>query len=667
MSAIAGVISLSQSGNPIKESVFQILNRLSHRGRQDEGYICIHGNYVSRFSGPGTHSSVHQRLQLPDIHQAPGDSWFSMGYKLGRIYSDFHPKAHQPYCNDNESIWAVLDGEIFNAGELAKEIRNQGLEMETDDQIEVLVKGYQLWHERILSKLEGSFAFVLYDRNEDKLFGARDPFGIKPLYYCHEENVFAFGSELKSLFGLPFVSKKVSKSAVYDYLILGQSETQVQYIFRGLSELMPGTAFSLLLPKGNIKVWSYFQLSTDSKIDRYSRNKVSTLSHRLRKSLAINVSSHLTPGYPTAYRFAGDIENMVFPFLLKESIREMKVSERLDPSKIYSALYSASEDNPEELEYLDQISTELGVELHRATCTFKDFTENLLKVGYMQDIPFSSLEVFGQYKLLEKAKELGIKVLIEPTGGAQLFSGSDLHFTQFLEDILLKRQYSIFLDNLLNSSGSMGKKLGFLFNVSKKLLFKSTADDIKETIFRTNQEEFSYIKDGFKDRYSKNLENSIKKLPESLNQLLINEFNGPFVKETLRTTDRNAQMFDIEVRLPFVSDKAMAETMIKSSSVYKIRGGQTGNLLRRSMRGVFPEDLLNGNRNSVSVNHKESIWLKDAKEDLKQFVTSDLDDYIDSKRVKNDWDQFFEGNNPKKSEFLWRIISLGVWRHSFFN
>jgi len=666
MSAIGGIISLSQPEKPIRDYLTHIMGKMPHRGRQDEGYMCIQGNQVSSYFGHDTHASIRNQNGRAHFSEASPDAWFAIGHRLGTVHPDFHPKAHQPYSNRDQNIWAVLDGEIFNAVDLAKQIKEEGLDIETDDQVEILVKGYQLWHERIISKLDGSFSFVLYDKREDRLFGARDPFGVKPFYYSLDDSIFAFGSELKALFGLPFISKKISKSAVYDYLILGQSETNIQSIFRGISELMPGTAFSLLLPKGNIKIWSYFQLSTDSKLDRYSRNKVTTLAHRLRKALVENVSSHLTPGYSTAYRFNTEIESIVFPYLLKESIREMRSQERPDPSRIYKGIYTSIFEETKDLEYLDKITNDLSVELISSTCTFRDFTENLLNVCYLQDIPFSSLDVFAQFKLLEKAKQQGIQVVVESVGGGQLFAANDSHFVQFMEDLLIKGQYSMFIDNLVNFPGEISQKLSLVFNLSRKILFKNTADDIKETLFKNNQEEFSYIKDNFKDRYAKNLENTIKNLPESLNQLLVSEYYGPFVKESLRTSDRNSQYFGVEVRQPFVSDREMADSMIKSSSIYKIRGGTTGNLLRKAMRGVFPESILKG-REVYSRQQKENKWLLDAREELKTFITPDLDDFIDSRKVKKDWDQLFNQSDQKRNDFLWRVVNLGIWRHVFFN
>ena len=663
MSAIAGLVAFSPQEQPIRESVGFMMDKMKHRGSIDEGYVFFNGDRPHRFSGKSTNSAVLRNNTLPELGSAPSDAWMVLGHRLGGIYSDVHPSEHQPFADENGRIWAVLDGEIFNAPLIAKELHEKGVKMETGGQIEILTKGYLIWGEGVLSRIEGSFSFLLYDQKEQKILAARDPFGIKPFYYCHEEGIFAFASELKGLFGLPFVSKKMSKSAVFDYLLLGESETHIQSIFRGLSELMPGSAMSILFPKGNSKIWSYFNMATDSKIDRYSRNKVSTLAHRLRKSLVQNVSDHLSPGYPTAYRLSYEIESLVFPYLLKESIREMRPQERPDPSGIYSCLMQENTISTGTETMLKNAGRDLGVEIYETACSFRDFSENLLKVCYMQDVPFTNLGVFHQYRMLEAASAKGIKIVIEPVGGSQLFASTSRHLLQYLDDSLAKGNYNMFFDNLLGYKGGLAEKMKMVVFLGKKMLFKSTSDDLKESILRNNQEEFSYLKDNFKDRYFKNLENKIKTLPESLNQLLVSELSGSLVKEQLRTSDRNAQAFGMEVRHPFLSNRNLAEPVLKASSVYKIRQGQPANLLMKAMRGLFPEFVI---QSKLQHNPKEQIWLRDASENLKEFITGDLDDFIDSRSIRRDWDKLLSSDDPKRMEFMWRVINLGIWRHLYF-
>lgn len=111
----------------------------------------------------------------------------------------------------------------------------------------------------------------------------------------------------------------------------------------------------------------------------------------------------------------------------------------------------------------------------------------------------------------------------------------------------------------------------------------------------------------------------------------------------------------------------MADPVIKASSVYKIREGQPSNLLLKAMRGVFPELITNSPANGKFRSKAEQAWLRDASEELKTFITPDLDDFIDSKQIRNDWDKLFMSDDDKRTDFLWRVINLGIWRHVYFS
>jgi len=670
MSAIGGIFAILRPDNPISEYLYVILDKLSHRGSQNEGYAFFNNGESSIHYGESTKDEAIRKLNLKNKSEAPGESWLGIGHKLGSVDANTAFR-QQPLQIQNGDYWIVFDGEILNANQISKTLRDEGINIESNDHAEILLTAYSTWKEKILTKIEGSFSFVIFDNIEKKLFGARDPFGIRPFYYVHSDHYFVFGSELKSLIGLPFVSKKISKSAVYDYLILGQSETSNQSMFRGLTELMPGSAFSILVPKGSIKIWSYFQITPDSKLDRYSRNKVSTLAHRLRKSLISNTNQHLSPGLKTSYNLSPTIENLAFPFLIKESIHEIKSSDKPKISEIFSGIYSEIAEEEEERENgrhfatTKNIAKELEVELIRSVCSFEDFHENIKKVCFLQDLPFSSLEVFAQFKMLNVAKANGIQIVVDNTGGEQLFSTLTSHFQQYTEDLVSKKEYSLFLDNFFNAQNSNSSKWSLIQKLGKQWFFNKTSNDLKETLIKTSQEEFQYIKVDFIDRYSKNLESNIDNIPSSLNQLLVKEIAGPLVKEKLRTTDRNAQFHKIEVRHPFVSDREISESMLKASSVYKIRSGVAGNLLRKAMRGVFPDHILSSHY--APQKRKEINWLLESKEELKEYITTDLDDFIDSKKIKRDWDRLVLMSNSEQNDFLWRVVNLGIWRSSFFS
>lgn len=668
MSAIAGIVAFKSTETPIAKHLVKVIQQMEHRGKTDEGYVFFNEDGHSRHFGNSTDTQSRTKHQLQSVDYAPKSARMALGHRLGGLVSPDFSENHQPFLSPKGKFWAVLDGEISNLKQLISSLREEGIELEVNDPVAVLTAAYALWKERILTKLDGSFAFLILDLEEGKLFGARDRFGVTPLYYHQDDEYLVFGSELKSMINLPFVSKKVSKSAVYDYLVLGVSESQHQSMFRGLNELMPGTAFSSILPKGTMKVWSYFQLNTDSKIESYSRNKVSTLAHRLRKNLLTNISNHISVGHPTAYHLEGTLESSVFPYLLKEYLRDVPSENRPKASTLFSGIVSGTDsddDSQSVLKLAKNITNELDVELLQSTCTYQDFAENLVKVCYQQDLPFSSMDVFAQYRMLQAARKQEIQIVIESKGSRQLFSSEPSHFLQYLQDLVHLGEYKLFLSNFFSSQNSVINKWKVLRNISGSLLFNSTSDDLKETLLKNNQEEFSYLKSEFLNRYTKNLEENIKSAPTSLNQLLSSEYSGSKVKEMLRTGDRNAAYADITIRQPYASDREMAELMFKASSVYKIRSGMSANILRKSMRNVLPDNILKA-RPSNYQNSKNNLWLNDAREDLKQFITPELDDFIDSKKVKRDWDKLFLTSESPNGGFLWRMINFAIWRQVYF-
>lgn len=344
----------------------------------------------------------------------------------------------------------------------------------------------------------------------------------------------------------------------------------------------------------------------------------------------------------------------------------MQAQERPKASDIYKAVHGSIYESDPEFGFVQDMSLDLGVDMIRSQCTFHDFLENLEQFVHLQDIPFVSLEAFGQFQMVKAAREKGIRIIFEPTGGHQLFSTKVNHFSQYLGDLIDKGQYSTFLENLINAPISTGQKISFMAKVGKGILFKSTADDFKESILRRNQQEFSYVKENFKDRYAKNLENSVKNMPNSLNQLLITELGGSLVKEQLRLSDRSGNFHGVEIRSPFMSDLSMAESMIKANSVYKIRSGQSGTLLRRALKGIYPEELFLGLENPKG-RSSNNQWLSDAKEQLRDYITPDLDDFLDSRALRKDWDSLFSSQHPDRMAFLWRVINLGIWRKVYFH
>src|SRR5260221_385194 len=179
---------------------------------------------IAGFIGKGFREII-PLLTAAQQHRGPDDEGFffentlelSLGHKRLSIIDLTH--GHQPFCNEDESVALVFNGEIFNADPLRKELERAGRTFRTDhSDTEVILRLYEAHGIDMLGRLNGMFSVAIYDRKKKKVFGARDRFGIKPFYYTTTCGCFAFSSEVKALLAIPFFSGNIRRKAISHYL-----------------------------------------------------------------------------------------------------------------------------------------------------------------------------------------------------------------------------------------------------------------------------------------------------------------------------------------------------------------------------------------------------------------------------------------------------------------
>ena len=185
MSGIAGVVNFDTSEGVDEKALRSMADIISHRGPDDQGF------YIDGNIGLG-----HKRLSIIDL-------------KTG----------HQPICNEDETVWIVSDGEIYNDLELGQELTAKGHNFNTHSGTEVITHLYEEYGVRGIDRLNGTFAFALWDRNNHRFFAARDRLGIKPFYYYCDSKRFIFASEIKSLLKYRHIPRLPNYEGISDYLI----------------------------------------------------------------------------------------------------------------------------------------------------------------------------------------------------------------------------------------------------------------------------------------------------------------------------------------------------------------------------------------------------------------------------------------------------------------
>ena len=246
-----------------------------HRGPDDEGYYFDEADAVAL---------AMRRLSIVDL--AGG---------------------HQPMSTPDGAIWIVFNGEILNAPELRRQLESEGCRFTTGhSDTEVLIWLYAQYGERMLEKLNGMFAFVIHDRRRRILFGARDHFGIKPLYYAFDGTRFAFASELKSLKKVPWLGRELNRQALSHYLSF-QCVPSPQTIYQAMAKLPAAHAFTLDLKRMEFKSARYWRPPSggEDKRDLSPRQ----LAGIVRGELENAVARWMLSDVPVACSLSGGVDS----------------------------------------------------------------------------------------------------------------------------------------------------------------------------------------------------------------------------------------------------------------------------------------------------------------------------------------------------------------------
>ncbi len=376
MCGIAGFIDKKKKDEK-KKIIKEMCDYIKHRGPDGEGY------YIDDKLALG-----HRRLSIVDI-------------KLGT----------QPMFNEDKTIVIVFNGEIYNHEELRKKLERKHT-FKTKCDTEVLLHGYEEWGiEVLLKKLVGMFAFVIYDKNQGKIFGARDHFGIKPFYYYNNGHEFFFASEIKAFLGHPNFEKKVNKQALKMFLIF-QYSVHEETFFENVYKLKPGHYFEY--SENQVQIKPFFEVNypkckkvkEEIKVELNELLENSIKYHQMNSD--VEVGSYLSGGVDSSY-----------------------VVSVAKPDKTFSVGFNVN--GFDESLYAKELSDLLHIKNYRKLISADEFFEALPIVEYHTDEPEANLSAVPLYYLSKLASDQ-VKVVLSGEGSDEMFGG----YNEYYEPTILK-------------------------------------------------------------------------------------------------------------------------------------------------------------------------------------------------------------------------------------
>ena len=369
---MCGIVGFTNTNSGSKSVIGEMMELIRHRGPDAEG------KYVDDDIALG-----HRRLSIIDI-SSQGD---------------------QPIFNEDRSMVIVFNGEIYNYKEIREKLVEAGHKFSTNTDTEVLIHGYEEYGEKLLNMLRGMFSFLIWDKNKKELFGARDFFGIKPMYYAHMGDTFMFGSEIKSFLAHPDFKKELNTSVLETYLTFQYSPT-FDTFFKNVYKLPPAHYFKLKDGHMTIKrYWDvHFDADNDPDLDKWVERISDTFKNSVEahKIADVEVGSFLSSGVDSSY-----------------------VAAVADVDKTFTVGFG-SDEKYNEIGWAKDFSEAIGKENTSKVISADEYWDSLSKIQYHMDEPLADPAAVALYFVCNIASER-LKVVLSGEGADEIFGGYNVY------------------------------------------------------------------------------------------------------------------------------------------------------------------------------------------------------------------------------------------------
>lgn len=564
-------------------------NSLAHRGPDGEGFWINEGT---------TAGFAHRRLAIIDLS----------------------PEAAQPmHYLKRYSI--TYNGEIYNYIELRQSLKNAGYVFHTQGDTEVILAAYDLYKEKCVYYLDGMFAFAIWDEREKQFFAARDRLGEKPFYYYREDELFVFASEMKAIWAMG-IPREVDEKMLLNYLTLGHVQNPAdksQTFYNKISSLLPAHYLRLDGITQKMSIHNYWDIDKQTVLNLPEEEILETFEKLFTDSIAKKMRSDV----PVGASLSGGLDSSSIAYSI---VQELKRKGLTAPFKTFSAVFPGFEKDEEK--YIQQVVNQFSFENYSVTPSAEGLLKDFEKLCYHQEEPFPSSSIYAQYKVFELASKHKIKVMIDGQGADEILAGYHKYLHWYIQELVSRNKFSLARkETNLFKQHHMTMQWG-LPNLLATFLpsHVSIALEEKELWQVLNHPDIS--KNLLAVMRGREWDGIHKPIVTKLNDILYFNTMEFGLEELLRYCDRNSMAHGTEVRLPFLND-ALVQFVFSLPSRYKISGGFTKNILRRTMQGKLPDSIV-WRTDKIGYEPPQQAWmqndlLKDyVHEAKKKLVNADL-------------------------------------------
>lgn len=590
----------------------------------------------------------------PDAHNSWFDDTVGLGHRRLSII-DTSDAGNQPMKDTTDRYTIVYNGEIYNYREIRKTLIESGFEFKTQTDTEVLLNAYIKWGTKCLERLNGFFAFAVYDVDSKSMFIARDRFGIKPLYFHEDENRILFASELKSLLAYG-IEKEIDKEALHLYFQLTYIPAP-KTIFKGVQKLRAGQYMTI--KEGNVALHTYYEIphTNQPALTDFESAKTQLVA-AMRKS----VQNRLVADVPLGAFLSGGIDSSIIVALASEQVEHLKT---------YTIGFK---DNKyfDETAYANLVAEKYKTDHQVFSLSNDDLLSEVDHVLDYLDEPFADSSALPVYILSKKTRE-HVAVALSGDGADEVFSGYNKHSAW-----------------LLSHENSQSNKFISMMSGVWKMLPKSRYTNVTDTFRKLNKyASLLKLEDG--DRYwflasfvseakigrllqpdwqhHKNQTEAFKSsivdniTSGQINEVLRNDCKLVLEGDMLTKVDRMSMANGLEVRVPFL-DPDVVNLAFQMPGAFKISNKHRKIVLREAFKKMLPEELYTRPKHGFEVplidwfKNELKIKLDDLVFNQQRIESQGIFDWYEIKRIKRKLYSLDPGDVHIQ---IWQLLVFQNW------
>ena len=662
---MCGIFGIHRKGGDALDlsGVLRSTGSLRHRGPDDEGYLLADTRAGRAEPCRGTDTVA--ALQYPAAESFAGQ-YFDLAFGFRRLsILDTSPAGHQPMASADGSCWLIFNGEIYNYVELREELSRLGHQFRTGTDTEVILAAYSRWGADCLRRFVGMWAFAIWDRRRNHLFLARDPFGIKPLYYADDRGKFIFASEIKALLASGAVGRGVNPQRLYDYLSSGLTDQGGETLFADVRQLP--AAHSMTVPldgAGTARLERYWGID----LDRRLRLSFDDAAARLRNLFLENVRLHLRSDVSVGAALSGGIDSSSIVMGMRRAEPDLA---------LHTFSYVADDPTVSEERWADIVVEASRAQVHKTRPSPEELVADLDALIAAQDEPFGSTSIYAQYRVFRLAHESGIKVMLDGQGADEMLAGYRTYLASRLASLLRQGRW-LRANRLVRQAGGqpgVGRKEmlvgagGILLPsfVGKGKILPASLRSLANRAGLLNGSTLTALdNEWFASRGASPRQRGNGHGRDVLRKTLHDTLAETSLPMLLRYEDRNSMAHSIESRVPFLTTE-LAEFILSLPEEYLIApDGTSKSVFRQAMRGVVPDAVLD-RRDKVGFATPEKSWLTTLRPWVKGVLGGAAAARVPALNlpaVKGEWEEVVAGRKPFDFR-VWRWLNVIRWAEDF--